>query len=94
MDSTARKQIIKKRALAKAALSRMKTFIETGDHKVYQNEVMFEELPRIFNKYDIAQEELELQDDTDHSDDRNQFEAQYFEVKQGLINYYTQWLNP
>jgi hypothetical protein len=43
MDSTSRKQIIKKRALAKAALSRMQTFIESGEHKVHQIEERFEE---------------------------------------------------
>jgi hypothetical protein len=81
MDPAKRKQIIKKRALEKAALSRMQTFIESGDHKVHEIEVRFEELPRIFNKYDTTQGELELQDDTDHSDDRQQFEVKYFEVK-------------
>jgi hypothetical protein len=81
MEPSVCKQIIKKRALAKAALSRVQTFIESGEHKVHQIEVRFEELPRIFNKFDTVQKELELQDDMDHSDDRNQFEAQYFEVK-------------
>jgi len=34
-----------------------------------------------FNKFETAQSELELSDDSDHSIDRQQFEDQYFEVK-------------
>jgi hypothetical protein len=81
MDPIRRQELIERRALAKAALTRMQTFIESGEHKVHEIEVRSEELPRIFNKYDIVQEELELQDNTDHSDDRQQFEVKYFEVK-------------
>jgi hypothetical protein len=44
----------------------MQTYLESGDHKVHQIEVRFEQLPRIFNKYDAVQKELELQDDMDH----------------------------
>ena len=35
----------------------------------------------IYNKFETAQSELELSDDTDYSVDRQQFEDQYFEVK-------------
>ena len=38
-------------------------------------------LPDIFNRYDIAQSELELSDDTDHTGDRELFENQYYEVE-------------
>jgi hypothetical protein len=58
----------------------MQTFIETGD-KLNNIQVRFDELPKIFNKSESAQNELELSDDTDHSVDRQQFEDQYFEVK-------------
>ena len=81
MDSTRRTQLIKRRAVAKASLTRMQTFLEIGDLKVNEIKVRFDELPGIFNKYDTAQDELELHDDTDHSDGRELFEKQYFEVK-------------
>jgi hypothetical protein len=68
------------RAVAKSSFTRMQTFIETGDRKLNDIHVRFEELPNIFNKFEAAQSELELSDDTDHSVDR-QFEEQYFEVK-------------
>jgi len=38
-------------------------------------------LPDIFNRYDTAQSELELSDDTDHSSDREKFENQYYQVE-------------
>jgi len=56
-------------------------FLESGDLKVNEIKVRFDELPGIFNKYDTAQDELELHDDTGHSDDRQLLEKQYFEVK-------------
>jgi hypothetical protein len=80
MDSTRRQQLIKQRAVAKASLTRMQTFIETGDRKLNNIEVRFEELPNIFNKFKGAQSELELLDDADHSSEREVFENQYFEV--------------
>ena len=59
----------------------MQTFIETGDRKLHEIQVRFDELPNIFNKFESAQSELELSDDTDHLGGRQQFEDQYFEVK-------------
>jgi len=59
----------------------MKNFLESGALKVNEIKVRFDELPGIFNKYDTAQDELELHADTDHSDDQELFEKQYFEVK-------------
>ena len=59
----------------------MKNFLESGELKVNEIKVRFDELPGIFNKYDTAQDELELHDDPGHSDDRELFEKQYFEVK-------------
>jgi hypothetical protein len=44
-------------------------------------QVRFEDLPNIYNKFETAQSELELFDDADHLDDRQQFEDQYFAVK-------------
>ena len=59
----------------------MQNFIESGDRKVNEIQVRFDDLPGIFNRYDTAQNELELLDDTDHSGDRELFETQYYEVK-------------
>jgi hypothetical protein len=81
MDSKWRTQPIRQRAVAKASLTRMQTFIETGDCKLNDIQVRFDELPNIFSKFEGAQSELKLSDDTDHSVDRQQFEDQYFEVK-------------
>jgi len=81
MDAARRQQLIKRRAVAKASLTRMQNFLESDDLKVNEIKVRFDELPGIFNKYDSAQDELELHDDTNHSDDRELFEKQYFEVK-------------
>jgi hypothetical protein len=59
----------------------MQSFIETGDRKPNDMQVRFEEIPNIYNKFEEAQSELELFDDADHSEGRQQFEDQYFAVK-------------
>jgi hypothetical protein len=59
----------------------MQTFIETGDRKLNDIQFRFDEPPNIFKKFETAQSELELSNDTDHSVDRQPFEDQYFEVK-------------
>jgi hypothetical protein len=74
MDSTQRQQLIKQRGIAKASLTRIQTFIKTGDRKLNDNQVRFEELPNLFNKFEGAQSELELSDDADHSGEREVFE--------------------
>ena len=61
----------------------MQTLIETGDCKLNDIQVRFDELPNIYNKSENAQSELELSDDTDYSVDRQQFEDQYFEACNG-----------
>ena len=81
MDSTRRTQLIRRRAVANASLTIIQYFFESGYLKVNEIKARFDELPGIFNKYDTAQDELELHDDTDHSDGRELFEKQYFEVK-------------
>ena len=57
------------------------TFIATGDRKLNDIQVRFDELPNIFDKFECAQSELELSDEADYSVDRQQFEDQYFDVK-------------
>ena len=81
MDSTRRTQLIRQRAVAKASLSRMQTFTELGERKVNEIQVRFDDLQDIFNRYDTAQNELELLYDTDHVADRELFESQYYEFK-------------
>jgi hypothetical protein len=80
MDATMRKKLIRQRAVAKASLTRMQNFIETGDRKLYDIQVRFEELPKILDKFETAQNELECFDDTDYSSDRESFEDQYYQV--------------
>ena len=74
MDATQRTRLIKQRAVAKASLTRMQSFIDTGERKLNDIQVRFDELPNIYNKFETAQCELELSDDIDHSLDRQQFE--------------------
>jgi len=81
MEPNRRQQLIRQRAVAKSSLTRMKTFSETGDRKLNDIQFRFDELLNIFNKFETAQTELVLSDDSDHSIDRQQFEYQYFEVK-------------
>jgi len=45
-------------------------------------------LPDIFNRYDIAQSELELSEDTDHTGDRELFENKYYEVEAKFSEFY------
>jgi len=44
MDTTIRTQLIRQRAFAKSALTRMQTFIKTGDRKVNEIQVRFDDL--------------------------------------------------
>ena len=68
---------MRQRAVAKGSLTRMQTFIETGDRKLNEMQVRSEKLSNIYNKFETAQSELVI----DHSADRLQFEDQYFAVK-------------
>jgi len=81
MGALKRQQLVRQRSVAKGSLTRMQTFIETGDRKLNDMQVRSEELSNIYNKFEIAQSELELCDDIYHSADRQQFEDQYFAVK-------------
>jgi hypothetical protein len=81
MDEEQRKELIRQRAVAKASLTRMQNYVQKTNHNLHDLQVRFDELPNIFNEYDIAQSELEWKNDTDFSVDRQQFEEQYFDVK-------------
>ena len=76
MDSIRRTQLIKQRSVARGILSRIQNFIEAGDQKINDIQVRCNKLPDIFNRYDIAQSELELSDDIDHTGDRELLENQ------------------
>jgi hypothetical protein len=69
MDASRWQQLIRRHAVAKASLTCMQTFIGTGDSKLNNIQVRFDELPSILNKFETAQNELEWSDDTDHSTD-------------------------
>ena len=74
MDVKRRTQLIRQRSVAKSALKRMHAFIASGEPKVNEIQV-------IFDRYDTAQNELQLSNDTDHFGDRELCENQYYEVK-------------
>ena len=80
MDALRKQQLIRQRAVAKASLTRKLTFIETGDRKLNEMQVRFEEHSNIY-KFETAQSELELFDKVDHPVDRQQFEDNFFAVK-------------
>jgi len=81
MDTTRRAQLIRQRAVAKSSITRMQNFIESGDRKLNDIQVRFDDLQGIFDRYDTAQNELELSDDTDPFGDREIFEKPYYEFK-------------
>jgi hypothetical protein len=81
MDSSQRTQLTKRRAAAKAALTRTQTFIESGDLKVNEIKVRLDKLPSILSKSETAQDELECLDETDYFLDREEFENQYYQVE-------------
>jgi hypothetical protein len=51
---------VKRRAVTKASLTRMQTYISGTDLKINELKVRFEALPSIFNKFDAEQEMLEI----------------------------------
>jgi len=74
MDTIRRTQLIKQRSVSRGTLSHIENHIEAGDEKVNDIQVRFYELLDIFNKYDFAERELELSDDTYQTADRELFE--------------------
>jgi hypothetical protein len=81
MDFTRRAQLIKQQSVARRMLSRIQNFIDVGDKKINKIQVRYSKLVDIFNRYDIAQSELEISDDADHISDRELFENQYYQVE-------------
>jgi hypothetical protein len=85
MDPELRKKLIRQRAVAKTSLTGLQNFISAREFKVNELQVRYDELPTIYNKYDNAQNELEISDDHHHSTDREVFEDQYYEIKARLL---------
>jgi hypothetical protein len=81
MDTRRKAHLIKQRAVARGMLSRIQNFINTGDCKLNELQVRLNKLPDIFNRYDVAQSELELSDDMEQFNDREVFEVQYYQVE-------------
>jgi hypothetical protein len=53
MHAVRRTQLVRQRAVAKLSLTRMQTFIETGDRKLNDIQVRSDEMPNIFNKFKL-----------------------------------------
>ena len=54
MDSTHRPKLIKRRGVAKASLTRMQNFLESGDLKINEIKVRLDKLSSILNKLEVA----------------------------------------
>jgi len=80
MDSTRRTQLIKRRAVAKASMTRLQNFIELADHKINEIQVRFNKLSDIFNIYGSPQEELECLDEAHYTLERGGFESHFYQV--------------
>lgn len=80
-DTTNRDQLIRKRGVARGMLTRMQTFLDSGNTDINQLQVRLNSLPTILSKFETVQDELESTDDFDYSEDRASFETQYFEVE-------------
>ena len=59
MDSTRRAQLVRQRAVAKSSITRMQTFINTGERKLNDIQVRYDDIPKIYNKFENAQSELQ-----------------------------------
>ena len=59
MDEERRKQLIRQRAAAKASLTRLQKYIDSGERKVNQLQIRYDELPVIASKFEVVQSELE-----------------------------------
>jgi hypothetical protein len=85
MEPTLRTQLIKKRAVAKGMLTRIQNFIELvtipNQHEI---KVRLNNPPGIKVRFDTVQDELEFNDECDHTDDRIVFETQYYQVEAKL----------
>jgi hypothetical protein len=81
MEEEQRKRLVKQRAAAKGMLTRMQDFITTGTPDLHELQVRLNKLSNIHFKFETAQEELEANDELDHSQDTVSFEEQYYLVE-------------
>lgn len=84
MDESNRRNLITTRAVAKASLTRLAKFIKeyNSDSETQPILVRLQELPKIRDKFEGAQTQLELFEDFElHADDREHFETMYFDVE-------------
>jgi len=55
MESELRKKLVRQRAVAKSSLTRLQNFIDTGERKLHDLQVRYEELSNILSKFETAQ---------------------------------------
>jgi hypothetical protein len=73
MEEAQRKRLSKQRGVAKGMLTRMQEFIESSSPNSHELQVKLNRLPSILTKFKTAQEQLELNDESDHSEERIHF---------------------
>jgi len=84
------KELRKKRGIIKASLTRMKNFVEAFDptvNAISLLEFRQEELPRLNQKFDDIQTQLELivvDDFEKEEEERNKFEFYYFNIRSNI----------
>jgi len=62
----------------------LQNFVNAGDFKFSEIKVRLHKLPRILNKCDYAQDELEGLDEADYSLDMEEFENQYYQKEENF----------
>jgi hypothetical protein len=72
MDAELRKKLVRQRAVAKASLTRLQNFLETGDCKLHDLQVRYADLSNLLTKFENAQIELEAAND-DHVNERESY---------------------
>ena len=69
-------------------LTLIQSFLEAGEQKINDIQVRFNKLPDILNRYDTAQSELELSDDTDHKVIGKILKINIINLSQSLMYFY------
>jgi hypothetical protein len=90
MEPELRRKLIRQRAVSKTFLTRLQNFISASEFKVNELQVRYDELPTIYNKFDNAQNVLEVFDDDDdyyYSMDNEAFEEQYSETLARILEF-------
>lgn len=83
MDPNVKENLIRKRGRAKAALTRIATFLEgfNETHDSLDIEERLDSIPEIKAQYNAAQEQLEDEDiESDHSTDREEFTNRLYSI--------------